>query len=49
MIKRLLCFFFRHNFVMVKVDYYGHESAEHEICHYKCDRCGKKKEEMEDY
>ncbi len=49
MVNKLLCFLFRHRFFVMKIDHYGHESIECEIRHYKCSRCGKKKEEREDY
>lgn len=49
MIKRLLCFLFRHKFVMTRLEHYGHESIEYEIQYFECSRCGEKKQEREDY
>ena len=48
-IKRLLCFLFRHKFAMTRFEHYGHESVEYEIQYFECSRCGKKKQEREDY
>lgn len=49
MIKELLCFLFGHNFWVMKTDYFGHDDIEHEIRHWKCSRCGEKKQKREDY
>ena len=38
-----------HKFIEIGIDRYGHESIEYEIRHFKCFRCGKKKQEREDY
>jgi len=46
---KLICFLFGHKFIKIGIDHYGHESIEYEIIHYKYIRCGKKKQERDDY
>lgn len=49
MIKRLLCFLFRHKPVKTKHECYGHESIEYAITYFTCSRCGEKTQERDDY